>query len=66
MVNLQLDNLRPVTIIFKDGITLDGFFHKFTQGNMANDAVIVEDFYGKVFIFDLHKDNVDFIKFRDR
>jgi len=62
-----MNKLRPVVVFHCDGTSTTGRFHKFTQGNMANDAVIIEDEFGKVYVLDMHRDLIEpKIKFLDR
>ena len=63
-----MSDLRPVKVLLNsnhDGLIMNGFFHKFTQGNMANDAVIIEDMSGVVHVLDFHKD-IEYFQFIDR
>ena len=67
------DKLRSCIVYLKTyengewaiGNAIPGFFHKFTQGNMANDHVIVEDAEGVIHILDMEK-KVHKVRFLDR
>ena len=60
-------DLRPITVVLveKDPEGLNkvfkGWFHKFTQGNMFDDHIIVESYGGLVHIWNIPKETVSII-----
>ncbi len=58
------NDLRPITVFLNDGTCETGYFHKFTQGNMAGDALIMEDEKGNVKILNFGGDFTE-MKFMD-